>query len=90
MPLGNATRLTSAESGMSKWKTSTQKSAMKRVSAGIASSSPTVAMILADSVARASGRNTAAFSTRPRSGANTRITTTAVGRASHPSPVFSS
>ena len=49
----------------------------KRVSAGSATSRPTVAMILAASVALASGRNTATLSSSPSSGQNTRIVTTA-------------
>ena len=47
--------------------------------AGIAISRPTVAMIFADSVARAEGRNTATSRSSPSSGANTRMTSAAAG-----------
>jgi hypothetical protein len=56
------------------------------VNAGIAMSKPTVAMILADSVARASGRKTATSSSSPSNGANTTITTSAAGTIGQLSP----
>jgi hypothetical protein len=47
-------------------------------------------MILAASVARASGRNTAALSPRPSSGQNTTITKRNAGTMDQCSPVLSS
>ena len=53
-------------------------------------SRPTVAMILADSVARASGRKTAALRTNPSSGAKTPMVTRAAGTIGQCSPLWSS
>ena len=56
---------------------------------GARSSRPTVAMIFADSVARASGRNTATSRSSPSSGAKTRTTNAAAGTIGQCRPVLS-
>src|SRR5436190_12666167 len=79
MPGGEAAWVTSELVGMCAWNTLTISSVTHRVNDGRATERPTVAMIFADSVARASGRNTATFSSNPSSGANTAIVKKAAG-----------
>ena len=86
---GRPTWVTSPLRGMTNPTVFTSWSLSHVVRAGIAMSRPTVAMILADSVARARGRNTLASSRRPNSGANTRITNTAAGTIGQWSPELS-
>ena len=75
-PAGNPTCRTVELVGMSTWKMSMIPSVIHSVSAGMARRRPTVAMILADSLARARGLKTATSNKIPRSGAKTRITST--------------
>ena len=89
IPGGRPTWVTSPLRGMVKPTVLTGWSSSQVVSAGIAISRPTVAMIFADSVARASGRNTARSRSMPSNGANTRITNAAAGTIGQCSPVLS-
>ena len=68
-PAGNPTWRIVWLVGMSTWKTSMIPSQIHSVRAGMARNSPTVAMIFADSLARARGLKTATSSRIPRSGA---------------------
>src|SRR2546423_6048490 len=89
-PGGEAACVTSELVGMWTWNTLTISSVIHLVSAGSAIDNPTVAMILADSVARASGRKTATSSRSPSSGANTTIVTKAAGTMFQCSPLCNS
>ncbi|MGA2303388.1 MAG: hypothetical protein ABSH29_04225 [Acidimicrobiales bacterium] len=68
-PAGNPTWRTVALVGMSTWKMSMIPSQIHSVRAGMARNSPTVAMIFADSLARARGLKTATSKRIPRRGA---------------------
>src|SRR5947207_12542185 len=90
MPGGEAACVTAELVGMCTWNTFTISSVTHRVNDGRATDNPTVAMILADSVARASGRNTATFSSRPSRGAKTAMVTKAAGTIFQCRPLCSS
>ncbi len=88
-PDGKPTWSTSELLGIPNPKVLTSWSLIQVMSAGKAMSRPTVAMIFADSVARASGRNTATSRSSPSSGAKTSTTNAAAGTIGQCRPVLS-
>ena len=73
-----------------RWKSLMSTSSMNRAMAGNATRSPTVAMILAASVARASGRKTAKSRMSPTIGPPTNTVTMTAGTTGQPRPARSS
>ena len=87
-PAGKPTWRTVVLEGMLTWKTSMIPSMIHSVSAGMAKRSPTVAMILADSLARARGLNTATSNRMPSSGAKPPMTKSAAHTMGQCNPVW--
>ena len=76
--------------GMLKWPSLTRISTVHLAMAGTATRTPTVAMILADSLALVRGLKIRRSRTNPSSGAKIPMTTTAEGTMGQPSPLWSS